>query len=117
MDANGNTSQQTVTVAVTDVSEDVTVPLITGPSGAAAALTAAKSVNEGTTTVHPYSANEAVIWTIGGGADAARFAIDPATGALNFLIEPDYEAPTDSGLNNVYNIVVVAASVAITTIL
>ena len=112
MDANGNTSQQIVTASVMDVAEDVTAPLITGPSGAAGALTAAKSVNEGTTAVHAFGANEAVIWTIGGGADTARFAIDPATGALSFRIAPDYEAPTDSGADNVYNIVVAATDPA-----
>jgi lysophospholipase L1-like esterase len=40
------------------------------------------------------------------GADAARFAIDQSTGALRFVTAPDFEAPTDAGGDNVYNVTV-----------
>ncbi|MBX9925563.1 MAG: cadherin repeat domain-containing protein [Hyphomicrobiaceae bacterium] len=42
----------------------------------------------------------------GGAADGAQFAIDPATGALTFIAAPNFEAPTDTGANNVYNVTV-----------
>ncbi|MDD2882649.1 MAG: cadherin-like domain-containing protein [Rhodoferax sp.] len=50
--------------------------------------------------------------TIVGGtnADSAKFTIDATTGTLSFVAAPDYETPTDSGVNNVYNVVVRASN-------
>ncbi len=45
-------------------------------------------------------------YSITGGADAARFTINPTTGVLTFVSAPDFEAPTDVGANNVYDVVV-----------
>ena len=49
------------------------------------------------------------------GTDAAKFNIDATTGAITFKSSPNYEAPTDSGANNVYNVTVGASDGAITT--
>jgi hypothetical protein len=49
------------------------------------------------------------VYSIVGGADAALFAIDPATGALRFISAPDFEAPAGAGANNVYEVVVSAS--------
>ncbi|MGE3820137.1 MAG: Ig-like domain-containing protein, partial [Isosphaeraceae bacterium] len=38
--------------------------------------------------------------------DAARFVIDPATGALSFVSAPDFEFPTDADGDNLYEVVV-----------
>ena len=46
------------------------------------------------------------------GPDGAKFAIDTATGALTFLVSPNFEAPTDSNVNNIY-VVLVRASGAV----
>ena len=43
------------------------------------------------------------------GTDAARFTIDPTTGAVRFIASPDFENPDDAGGNNVYNIIVTAS--------
>ena len=43
------------------------------------------------------------------GADAARFMIDPNTGAVRFIASPDFENPDDVGGNNVYDITVTAS--------
>ena len=43
------------------------------------------------------------------GADAARFTIDPTTGAVRFIASPDFENPDDAGGNNVYDITVTAS--------
>ena len=45
-------------------------------------------------------------YSIAGGADAAKFLIDNTTGALSFATAPDFEAPTDAGADNVYNVTV-----------
>lgn len=45
-------------------------------------------------------------WSITGGTDQAQFVINPTTGALLFAKVPDYEAPTDSNTDNVYQVTV-----------
>ena len=52
---------------------------------------------------------DTVQYSIIGGVDAARFRIESATGALTFLSPPNYEAPTDGGGDNVYEVIVRAA--------
>ncbi len=48
------------------------------------------------------------------GADAAKFAVD-ATGKVTFVAAPNFEAPTDAGANNVYDVRVVASNGTNTT--
>ena len=43
------------------------------------------------------------------GTDAARFTIDPNTGAVRFVASPDFENPDDAGGDNIYNIIVTAS--------
>jgi autotransporter-associated beta strand protein len=40
------------------------------------------------------------------GPDAAQFHINPTTGEITFASSPDFEAPTDQGGDNVYNVTV-----------
>ena len=94
---------------------DETDPLITGPSGREGDATSAKTINEGSTTVATFSANEDVTWAIDSGADRARFTIDPSTGLLSFTAAPDYESPNDLGdtaNNNTYVVVIKATDLA-----
>jgi len=46
------------------------------------------------------------------GTDAAQFTINSSTGVLTFVSSPNYEAPTDSGVDNVYNLSVSATDAA-----
>ena len=46
-----------------------------------------------------------------GGADASLFTLNTATGALSFTSAPNFEAPQDSGADNVYNVTVTATDV------
>jgi glucose/arabinose dehydrogenase len=39
-----------------------------------------------------------------GGPDAARFALNPVTREIRFTAQPNFEAPADVGVNNVYDI-------------
>ncbi|WP_225009724.1 DUF642 domain-containing protein [Novosphingobium percolationis] len=62
------------------------------------------------TTVHASDAEgDALTYAISGGADAALFTIDAATGALSFKTAPDFESPADAGANNVYDVIVSAS--------
>jgi hypothetical protein len=91
---------------------DNTPPEITGPSGGAGAASSSDSVQENSTAVHTFTANEAVTWSLNGGVDAAHFSIDANTGELVFLSAPDYEVPTDDGADNTYTVVVRATDAA-----
>ncbi|MEZ4675866.1 MAG: cadherin repeat domain-containing protein [Caldilineaceae bacterium] len=51
-----------------------------------------------------------ITYSIVGGADAALFTIDENTGALSFLAAPDFEAPADSGGDNIYDVTVQASN-------
>ena len=48
-------------------------------------------------------------YAINGGADAGLFLINASTGLLRFKAAPDFEAPTDAGANNTYDITVSAS--------
>jgi len=55
--------------------------------------------------------SESATVTISSGIDAALFTIsnsDSVTALIKFKISPDYEAPSDSGANNVYDLVLTA---------
>ena len=54
------------------------------------------------------------VYSLAGGADAARFTINSSTGALSFVTAPDREAPTDVGANNVYDVTVQVSDGALT---
>jgi hypothetical protein len=76
--------------------------------------TAAFAVTAGHTAVTQVVASDRVspvpiAYSIVGGADAALFTIDAATGHLRFVAAPDAEAPTDADLDGVYEIVVSAS--------
>ena len=49
---------------------------------------------------------DSLVYSIIGGDDQAKFAIDPTTGDLSFIAAPDFEGPTDADGNNVYQVVV-----------
>ncbi|PWF39887.1 hypothetical protein C7C56_026545 [Massilia glaciei] len=106
LDAGGNASVQTITVTVTDADE--VAPAITGPGGSAGATSASITLGENDSVVTTMGASEAVTWSIGGGADAGRFVINPATGLLSFIGAPDFEAPRDSGADNSYVVEIIA---------
>lgn len=90
---------------------DTTAPVITGPSGATGA-TSSISIPENTTAVYTFAANEAVTWSLNGGADQSYFTINSSTGALSFIVAPDFETPVDAGANNTYVVGVRATDTA-----
>ncbi|MBS1187934.1 MAG: hypothetical protein H6R04_1952 [Burkholderiaceae bacterium] len=49
---------------------------------------------------------QALAYSLSGGADKDLFSIDASTGAVTFKAAPDFEAPTDSNHDNVYDITV-----------
>jgi Ca2+-binding RTX toxin-like protein len=84
-------------------------PVIDSNGGlASAAITFAENGLAPVTTVHATDPDTGAIlsYSISGGADAAKFAINDATGVLSFLTSPNFEAPTDADMNNVYDVII-----------
>ncbi len=83
---------------------DITAPQITSSTTA--------SVGENTstsTTILTISANESTTMTIAAGQDSGDFTLlfsDSVTSLLRFALSPDFEAPLDTGADNIYNITV-----------
>ena len=111
-DGTLNTTQA-VAVTVTDVNET--------PTGAAPVFTspAAFSIAENSTAVGAAVATDAdsptVTYSLVAGGDAGAFTVNAATGALAFAAAPNFEAPTDAGANNVYNLTVQASDGTLNT--
>ncbi len=87
-----------ISVTVTDESD---APVISS--------SATPSVNEGSTTVTTVvaieeDANDGVVYSLTGGVDQALFSIGAGSGVLSFTTAPDFESPTDSGVDNIYNV-------------
>ncbi len=103
-DGNGRTTTQDIAVTVTPVNDNNPV------------FTSATAVNvaENSTAVLTVAATDAdlpsqsISFTLVGGADQAKFSITSG-GVLTFQTAPDFEAPTDGGTNNVYNVTVQAS--------
>jgi hypothetical protein len=97
-DGLGGTDTATVTVTITGAND---APVLT--------LTPAVTIDENSTTVATALATDVDSATLTyslTGDDAALFTIDQSTGEISFIDAPDFEAPTDAGADNVYNVTV-----------
>ena len=92
-----NTVTQDIHVTVTNVDES---PPITSASTA--------SIPENTSFVFNVTGSDpeghSLLFGITGGADQAKFTLNFLTGALSFVSPPDFEHPTDSNRDNVYEV-------------
>jgi hypothetical protein len=89
---------------------DVTAPSFTSSSSFSAAENI--SISSAAATI---KVSESATVTISSGADAALFTIansDTVTALIKFKASPNYEAPSDSGGNNVYDLVLTATDSA-----
>ena len=104
----GSTAFSTATdVAALTINAVNDAPVITSNGGGA---TASVNIAENTTAVTTVTATDvdgpSLTYSISGGADAAKFSINSSSGVLTFVSAPDYEAPTDVGGDNVYDVTV-----------
>ena len=89
---------------------DTTAPSFTNSTTFSLAENSSLAANAATITV-----NESATITINSGNDSALFAVvtsDSTTARIRFLSSPNFEAPTDVGPNNVYDISVRATDSA-----
>jgi hypothetical protein len=93
----------TMTIDVAPVND---LPVVTSHGGLAAVpLTVAENTTGVTTVTATDIDGQPLAFSVGG-TDAARFSIDAVTGVLTFNPAPNFEAPADSGADNVYDLVV-----------
>ncbi len=85
------------------------VPVITS-NGAGATASISRPENQTAVTTVTATGTPTPTFALAGGADAARFTINSSTGVLTFLSSPDFETPTDSNADNVYQVVVQATN-------
>ena len=112
-----STATRALEIAVTDVVEAAgasTAPTITSGAAAPIAENVATTTTVYTATATDPDAGTTLTYSISGGVDAALFNINASTGAVTFKASPNFEAPTDSGANNVYDITVQASDGALT---
>jgi hypothetical protein len=83
---------------------DATAPTITGPTSATGA-TSSISIQENSTAVHTFTANESVTWSVSG-TDSSFFAI--SSGGVLTITARNFESPADSGTNNTYEVTITA---------
>ncbi len=93
---------QTLTITVTDETNE-NAPVFT--SGAD--VNVAEGMTEVTTVTATDADGDEVTFTLSGGADASKFSLTPA-GALTFKTAPDYETPTDTEMDNMYEVTITA---------
>jgi hypothetical protein len=92
---------------------DTTPPTFTSSSSFSVAENIATSVTAATLTV-----SEDSTLTISSGADASLFDIftsDNVTAVLKFKTSPNFEAPSDNGGNNIYDLIITATDTASNT--
>ncbi|MCX6055057.1 MAG: Ig-like domain-containing protein [Chloroflexi bacterium] len=103
-DSGGLTTEKALTVTVSNVND---APVITSNGGGGGASV---SVAENGTAVTTVTATDGdlptptLTYSISGGADSAKFSI--ASGVLTFKSAPNFDIPSDSGANNVYDVIV-----------
>jgi hypothetical protein len=105
------TDTQAITVKVTDVAENTNLPprITSNGGGAKATLSVAENTVKVTTVkATDPDQGQALTYALSGGADVAHFEIDGRSGVLTFREAPDFEAPRDTGADNVYDVVVAA---------
>jgi len=102
-DGQGGFDTATLAITVTGIND---TPVIT--SGSAFSV-AENATAIGSVTATDADAGAVLTYSVSGGADSARFAINGSTGALSFVAPRDFDNPTDVGANNVYEVQVTVA--------
>jgi hypothetical protein len=107
--------KQMLYIGLTNLADENLPPDIVSDGGNATATLQAKENQTAVTTVLAVDAVGTVLtYSLTGGTDAAKFSINPTSGVLTFVTAPDYEVPTDSDKNNVYNVIVTVSDGSLT---
>ncbi|SFK79259.1 beta strand repeat-containing protein [Falsiroseomonas stagni] len=110
------TATRNVAITVTDVYENL-APVVTstGPATFAENGTGTAFSVSATDTGGPSAAGPVTLVYSLGGADAALFDFDTATGVATFIDAPDFENPQDDGGDNIYDVTITASDGALSS--
>jgi hypothetical protein len=107
--SDGTFSSNLATISLTVNPVDDAPVIVSDGGGDTATVSAVERTTAVTTVVATDIDSPTVTYAISGGSDAAKFAIDSASGALSFITAPNFDVAADSDHNNSY-IVQVSAS-------
>lgn len=97
----GNSNKISISIDIIDTNDAPTIS------------TTSFSVNENATDIGTIIANDqdndTLTYSITGGSDSSKFNINSLTGILNFNFITNYESPSDSNLDNVYQLEITVA--------
>ena len=100
-DGHGHDVTKAVAITVTDVN-DVAPTFTSGGTGSEAENTAASNVVYDANVTDPDGGT--ITYSLSAGGDNSLFNINSSNGQVTFKVSPNFEAPTDGGGNNVYDI-------------
>jgi hypothetical protein len=106
-----NTYNFTVTVSDGSLSSTQSIAVAVGNVNEAPTISSSSfSIAEGSTAIGAIAASDpdassTLSYTISG-TDSSKFSINASSGAVAFLSPPNFESPTDNGLDNTYNFTV-----------
>jgi uncharacterized repeat protein (TIGR02543 family) len=107
---NGNQYRCVVSANLESKTSGAAILTVT-PAGPVFTSGTLANCNEGTTgKVYTATATGTgtITFSISGGVDMADFSIDPSSGELRFVSPPDYEIPSDSNSDNIYEVTLTA---------
>ncbi|MEM9293474.1 MAG: Ig-like domain-containing protein [Acidobacteriota bacterium] len=101
-DGSGSCAESaTVTITIDGINDP---PSITSSDTASAAENQTAVIDVSSTDPEGDTEGSGLTYSITGAIDDALFAIDANTGVVTFRSAPDFEAPADTGGDNVYNL-------------
>ena len=106
-DAAGNADTLTddsidVTINLMNVNEAPTIPA-SNPGTKSFAENTATTTAVATFTANDVDASTTLTWSVEDADDGDKFDINQSSGALTFKDSPNFEMPTDAGMDNIYN--------------
>ena len=93
--------QEDFTITIINVDDPVTFTSATD-------IILNENISTVTTVVAVSDTNRTITYTIDATNDGDLFSIGPTSAVLSFKIPPDFENPTDTGGDNIYNLIVTA---------
>ena len=99
-DTSAATDTQAITVVISNAQD---APVITS-ANTADVLENTQAVITVTATDQDVNPADVLVYSLSGGADQAKFAIDASTGELTFVAAPNFEDMQDANTDNIYEV-------------
>ena len=100
-DSGGLSATQTIAVSVSDVPEP---PTIDSPATASVAENSTVAATVSASDDDDDASETPLVYSITGGVDQNALTIDSTSGEISFVSPPNFEAPADTGSDNMYDV-------------